>query len=192
MAHVGEEGRFQAIRHFRFLFRRLKFPFYYFQFRDVPFDADDDRRRQFVTVHPDFPFVEDNLVSVSVLSFNGPVQPFSGGGHLDILLSFLLGYDRRVEIEIILSDRIVLIEITVVSFPVPVDVSEVVVDFLHYNSGREIVDSRVHDLVKPFDLGFVPDSLGDIMCKRPVTFFSGVIGDVVHRTFVSQYIFIDF
>ena len=30
------------------------------------------------------------------------------------------------------------------------------------------------------------------MSKRPVTFFSGVIGDVVHRTFVSQYTFIDF
>ena len=30
------------------------------------------------------------------------------------------------------------------------------------------------------------------MGKRPVTFFTGIIGDVVHRTFVSQYIFIDF
>ena len=26
MTHIGEEGRLQAIRHFRFLFRRLKFP----------------------------------------------------------------------------------------------------------------------------------------------------------------------
>ena len=192
MTHIGEEGRLQAIRHFRFLFRRLKFPFYHFQLRDVPFDADDDRRRQFVTVHPDFPFVEDNHVSVSVLSFSSPVQTFSGGSHLDIFLSLLFGYDRRVEIEVILADRVVLIKIAVVGLPIPVNVSEVVVDFLHYNPGREIVDGCIHDLVEPFDLGFVPNPLGNIMGKRPVTFFSGIIGHVVHRAFISQYTFIDF
>ena len=42
------------------------------------------------------------------------MQTFSGGGHLDIFLSLLFGYDRRVEIEVILAARVVLIKIAVV------------------------------------------------------------------------------
>ena len=42
MTHVGEESRLQFVRHFGFLFGCLKFPFDLLQFRDVPFDADDD------------------------------------------------------------------------------------------------------------------------------------------------------
>lgn len=44
MTHIGEESRFQFVGHFSFLLGCLKFPFDLFQFRDVPFDADNDRR----------------------------------------------------------------------------------------------------------------------------------------------------
>ena len=120
------------------------------------------------------------------------MHTFSTGGHLNILLSLLLGHDRRIEIEVILTDRIVLVKIAVISLPISINVPEIIVDLLHNNPRGEIIDCRIHDLIEPFDLGFVSNPLGNIMSKRPVTFFSGVIGDVVHRTFVSQYTFIDF
>ena len=81
MTHVGEESRLQFVRHFGFLFGCLKFPFDFFQLRDVPFDADDDGGGKFVSVHPYFPFVEDDLVSVFVFPFGCPVQSPSGGGN---------------------------------------------------------------------------------------------------------------
>ena len=120
------------------------------------------------------------------------MHTFSAGGHLNILLSLLLGHGRRIEIEVILTDRIVLVKIAVISLLISINVPEIIVDLLHNNPRGEIIDCRIHDLIEPFDLGFVSNPLGNIMSKRPVTFFSGVIGDVVHRTFVSQYTFIDF
>ena len=120
------------------------------------------------------------------------MHTFSGGGHLNILLSLLLGYDRRIEIEVILTDRIVLVKIAVISLPIPVNVPEIIIDLLHNNPRGEIIDRRIHDLIQPFDLGFIPNPFGNIMSKRPVTFFTGIIGNIVHRTFVSQYISIDF
>ena len=114
MAHIGEESRFQVVRLFRFLFGRHEFPLHYFQFRDIPFDADDNRRGEFVAVHPYLPFVEDNQVPVPVLAFRRPVHPFSGAGHLNIFLPLLLCHDERIIVEVIHSDRGIVEDIPVV------------------------------------------------------------------------------
>jgi len=120
------------------------------------------------------------------------VQTFSGGGHLNVLLSLLFGYDRRVEVEVIFADGVIAVKSPVIGFSVPVNIAEFFVDLLHYNSCGEIVDGGIHNLVEPFDLSLVPESFGNIVSKRPVTLFTGVVGDVIHRTVVSQNLFVYF
>ena len=163
MTHIGEESRLQFVGHFGLLFGCLKFPFDLFQLRDVPFDADDDGGGKFVTVHPYFSFVQDDLVPVFIFPFRSPVQTLSGGGDERVFLSFLFCHFGRVVVEVVFADRVPDAQIPVVRFPVAVDISEIVVDLLDDNSGGEVVDGGIHDQVEPFDLRFVVQSLGYVV-----------------------------
>ena len=120
------------------------------------------------------------------------MQSLSGGCHLYILLSLFIGHYGRIIVKVILSERLTDAEITVVRLTVTVEIPEIIIDLLHHNSRRQIIDSSIHNQVESLDLRLIPDSFGNIMCKRPVTFFSGIIGHIIHCAFVCQNIPVDF
>ena len=192
MTHIGEESRFQIVGHLRFLLRRLEFPLDHLQLRDIPLNADDDRRGQLVTIHLNLSFVKNNQTSVSILSLSDPMQPFSGSGYLNILLPLLFRYNRRVEVVIILAHRIIIKLIPVVRFAVPIHISEIIIDFFHHNSCGKIIDRRIHNPVESFNLRLIPHSFRDVMSERPEALLTGITDNVVHRTFVSQNILMNF
>ena len=186
MTHIGEESRFQIVGHLRFLLRRLEFPLDHLQLRDIPLNADDDRRGQLVTIHLNLPFVKNNQIPVPVLSLSDPMQSFSGSSYLNILLPLLFRYNRRIEVIVILTHRIITEMIAVVRFAVPIHISEIIVNLFHHNPCGKVIDRRIHNPVEPFDLRLIPHSFRDVMSERPETLLAGITDNVVHRTFVSQ------
>ena len=192
MTHIGEESRFQIVGHLRFVLRRLEFPLDHLQLRDIPLNADDDRRGQLVTIHLNLPFVKNNQIPVPVLSLSDPMQSFSGSSYLNILLPLLFRYNRRIEVIVILAHRIIIEMIAVVRFAVPIHISEIIVNLFHHNPCGKVIDRRIHNPVEPFDLRLIPHSFRDVMSERPETLLAGITDNVVHRTFVSQNILMNF